>query len=519
MGQHPSPAPLRNTPTASSTLETKGLPPRLLAWQVLHAVQAGAYADVALERQLARTALAAPDRALATELAYGCVRQRRLLQAWIDALGRRSAAQQPPKLRAILELGIYQLLFCQRVPAAAAVNTSVALAHRLGLSRLAPVVNGLLRELQRRRAAIGASAGAAATGAAATAAAADAAAATAADQTAGVSTAPQAECEPWQGLELPADPIQAFGLRHSLPDWLVERLHVWLPPERAEAFARAANAPPPLDLRINRCRTSRSAVLEAFAAAGIAAAPLPDGPDGLTLEGRPGDLRQLPGFTAGHWSVQDRSAQAIAPLLAPEPGAVLLDACAAPGGKATQLAELLADQGAVWAIDRAESRLQRLVSNAQRLGLGSVHPLAADATDLLQLRPDWRGLFQGILLDAPCSGLGTLARHADARWRVDPAGIDTLTTLQEQLLEAMVPLLAPGGRLVYATCTVHPQENQERIRAFQQAHPEFTLLQEQQSWPGEARGGDGFYAAVLQAPQGSGGGGATTGGGGGGREG
>lgn len=485
MGQTSPAAPLRDTTPASANPDTTGLPPRLLAWQVLHAVQAGAYADVALERQLARTPLPPADRGLATELAYGCVRQRRLLQAWIDALGRRSAAQQPPKLRAILELGIYQLLFCQRVPAPAAVNTSVALAHRLGLSRLAPVVNGLLRELQRRRTALGAG---------------EALPGTDPPGPSGVADAPQAACEPWQGLALPAEPLQSFALRHSLPDWLAERLHVWLPPERAEAFARAANAPPPLDLRINRCRTSRSAVLEAFAAAGIAAAPLPGCPDGLTLAGRPGDLRQLPGFSEGHWSVQDRSAQAIAPLLAPQPGAVLLDACAAPGGKATHLAELIADQGEVWAIDRAESRLQRLAANVQRLGLTNVRPLVADASVLHQLRPEWLGRFQGILLDAPCSGLGTLARHADARWRVDPATISTLADLQSQLLEGLAPLLAPGGRLVYATCTVHPQENQERISAFLDAHPAFTLVQEQQIWPGDASGGDGFYAAVLQAP-------------------
>jgi 16S rRNA (cytosine967-C5)-methyltransferase len=442
----------------------QGLASRAAAWRVLQAVAAGAWADAALERELARHPLPAADRALATDLAYGAVRQRRLLDAWIDAFGRVSAERQPPKLRWLLHVGLYQLLFSQRVPPAAAVNTTVELARQGGLGRLGPVVNGLLRSFLRRREGLPAGA------------------------------------EPWQGLTLPADPVDAFGLRHSLPQWLAASLFTWLPPERAEAFARAANSPPALDLRVNRCRASREAVLAAFAAAGLAAAPLPHSPHALTLLDRPGDLRQLPGFAEGHWCVQDRSAQAIAPLLDPHPGERILDACAAPGGKATQLAELLGDQGEVWAVDRSAARLRRVQANAERLGLRALHPLAADAVELAAERPDWHGHFQAILLDAPCSGLGTLARHADARWRIDGDAVTDLAALQARLLEAMVPLLAPGGRLVYATCTVHPTENQARIAAFQAAHPTWSLRAEQQCWPGDPQGGDGFYAAVLEAP-------------------
>ena len=414
-----------------SSSDGQGLAPRAAAWRVLQAVAAGAWADAALERELARHPLPPADRALATELAYGAVRQRRVLDGWIDALGRVSAERQPPKLRWLLHVGLYQLLFSQRVPPAAAVNTTVELARQGGLGRLGPVVNGLLRALLRRRH----------------------------DLPAGA--------EPWQGLTLPADPVQTFALRHSLPDWLATCLFSWLPQERAEAFARAANSPPALDLRVNRCRASRAAVLEAFTAAGVAVAALPQGPEALTLLDRSGDLRQLPGFSEGLWCVQDRSAQAVAPLLDPRPGERILDACAAPGGKATQLAELMGDQGEVWAVDRSAARLRRV---------------------------------EAILLDAPCSGLGTLARHADARWRIEPEAVSQLAGVQTQLLEAMVPLMAPGGRLLYATCTVHPMENQERIAAFQAAHPTWLLLREQQCWPGDPEGGDGFYAALLQAP-------------------
>ncbi len=449
-----------------------GLASRQLAWQVLQAVAAGAYADAALERELASLArsgggLSPADRGLATEIAYGAIRQRLLLDGWIDALGKVSALRQPPALRWLLHVGLYQLLFSDRVPAAAAVSTTVALAKRVGLGRLAPVVNGMLRSLLRRR-----------------------------DSLAGA--------EPWDGLELPVDPAAALALRRSLPPWLSAALLGWLPPERAEAFALACNAVPALDLRANPLRTSRDELLQRFTDAGVAARALPGAPHGLTLLERVGDPRDLPGYAEGLWCVQDRSAQAIAPLLDPQPGQRILDACAAPGGKSTHLAELIGDRGEVWALDRSEARLRRLDRNAERLGLTAIRSLALDATALAEAKPHWGGSFDRLLLDAPCSGLGTLARHPDARWRITPDAIDGLVSLQRQLLEALLPLLAPAGRLVYATCTVEPRENGALIHGLLKSHPEWSLLQERQWWPeppeAERGGGDGFYAAVLQAP-------------------
>jgi len=446
---------------------------------VLQAVAAGAYADGALERELGRRPLAPLDRALATELAYGAIRQRRRLDAWLDQLGKVPAERQPPKLRWLLHLGLYQLLLSDRVPAAAAVSTTVELAKQGGLARLAPVVNGLLRAFLRRQAA-------------------------------------------GEALPLPSDAAEALALRHSLPAWLGRDLLAWLPAERAEAFGVACNSPPALDLRVNRLRASREQVLEALQAAGLAAAPLEGLPWGLVIQGRSGDLRQLPGYAEGHWCVQDRSAQRIVPLLDPQPGERLLDACAAPGGKSTHLAEAMGDQGLVLALDRGEARLRRVQRNSERLGLTCIHTRHGDATRLAEEAPELRGSFDRILVDAPCSGLGTLARHADARWRIEPAAVDGLVTLQRQLLEGLLPLLKPGGRLVYATCTVHPRENGELIEAWLQAHPGWQRLEQWQLWPGEQQGGgDGFFAALLQAPQGlggaaSGGGGASTGGGAGG---
>ena len=434
---------------------TTGLPPRRLAWDVLQAVAAGAYADVALERALRDRPLQGPDRGLATELAYGAIRQRRRLDAWLDRVGRVPALKQPPKLRWLLHVGLYQLFWMERVPDSAAVNTCVELAKTQGLARLAPVVNGMLRAALRAR--------------------------------------DQGESPVCSG-----EASAQLAFEHSLPDWLAELLLQWRDPEGATAVAAACNQVPPLDLRVNRLRATPAGVAEAFAEAGHATAPIPGCPDGLTLLGSSGDLRGWPGYDDGHWCVQDRAAQWVAPLLAAQPGERILDACAAPGGKATHLAELLGGDAEIWAVDRSPGRLKRVAANAARLGLDCLQALAADASDLLSERPQWSGYFQRILIDAPCSGLGTLARHPDARWRVSPTAIEELLPQQQALLDGVLPLLAHDGRLVYATCTIHPAENGDQIAAFLERHPEMTLVHEQQRWPDDPQGGDGFYAAILE---------------------
>ena len=435
--------------------QTKGLAPRRLAWEGLQAVAAGAYADVALERALREHPLAGADRGLATELAYGAIRWRRPLDAWLDRLGRIAASKQPPKLRWLLHVGLYQLLWMERIPASAAVNTTVDLAKAVGLARLAPVVNGMLRSALRAQ-------------------------------------------ESGQLLDTPTDWAAALALEYSLPDWLPPLLLQWRGSEGAAAVAAACNQVPSLDLRVNPLRASRAEVMAALESAGISSHPIDGCPQGLQVEGHKGDLRSWPGYEDGHWCVQDRAAQWVAPLLAAQPGDRILDACAAPGGKTTHLAELVNDQAEIWAVDRSAGRLKRVAANAARLGHGSIQALAADAEQLLKDRPEWRGRFQRILIDAPCSGLGTLARHPDARWRMTPSAIEGLLPLQRSLLEGLLPLLAETGTLVYATCTIHPAENTAQVRWLLEHHPELNLLDETQRWPDAESGGDGFYAAVLQ---------------------
>ena len=429
---------------------------RRVAWDVLEAVAAGAYADVALERALRRRSLAPVDRGFATELSYGAIRWRQWLDGWLDRLGKVPARKQPPRLRWLLHIGLYQLLRMERIPASAAVNTTVELAKQGKLARLAPVVNGLLRSALRAR-------------------------------------------EAGEGLALPAEPAAALAQEQSLPFWLSRELIQWCGSEQAERVARAFNQVPPLDLRVNRLRSTPDRAAALLAERSIATAPIAGCPDGLQVLEPCGDLRQWPGFNEGAWCVQDRAAQWVAPLLDPRPGQRVLDACAAPGGKATHLAELMGDVGEIWAVDRSAGRLQRVAANAARLGCSSIQALAADASQLGQERPEWRGRFDRILVDAPCSGLGTLARHPDARWRVTEQSVADLLKLQIALLEGLQPLLAPGGRLVYATCTIHPSENTDQIHGWLNHHPELVLHSEEQRWP-DPSGGDGFYAAVITAP-------------------
>ena len=439
--------------------------PRLVAWKVLQSVAAGAFADVALAREFRRHGkqLGAADRALTMELAYGSIRQRRLLDRWLDHCGAIPAQQQPPLLRWLLHLGLYQLLFAHRIPEAVAVSSSVELAKAHGLGSLAAVVNGILRAVMRCR---------------------------------------ERQGEP----PLPRQPTARFAARHSLPDWLAALLLQWLPEGEAAAFATLTNQPPHLDLRVNRLRATVADVQSAWTAVDQPLLSVAMAPQGLQLPQGVGAMARQPGYSTGQWSVQDRAAQLVAPLLQPQPGHVVVDMCAAPGGKTTHVAELMADRGRIIAVDRSAARLRRLQRNARRLGLQSIQIRCADARAL----PHLHGCADRVLLDAPCSGLGTLARHACARWRLSPATIEELQVLQRQLLNEALQLVRPGGRLVYATCTVHPRENQDQIDSLLNRHPHWRqcplpeALQQLcghgtqlQLWP-QRHGCDGFFAVALE---------------------
>ena len=395
---------------------------------VLRDIDKGAFADVALERNIGNFALGPADRRLATELIYGTVRRQRTLDALIDQLGKRRADQQPADLRRILHLGFYQLRYLDHVPDHAVVDTTVQLAKQQRLGKLSGVVNGMLRQYIRL----------------------------------------QAEGDP---LRLPADPTQALGILHSYPDWIIQAWQQLVPTEAVASLCEWFNQTPKTDLRVNRLRATVEQVATALTEAGLTVSIQPEIPDGIRILGPTGNVRQLPGYDEGWWMVQDSSAQLVSYLVDPQPGETIIDACAAPGGKAAHLAELMGDTGRVLGCDRTSSRLNKIRQNIRRLRLTSIETAMGDSRD----QPEFKGIADRVLLDVPCSGLGTLHRHADARWRQTPDSIAGLTTLQRELLEAATRWVKPEGVMVYSTCTLHPDENQNLIQSFLVDHPDWQI--------------------------------------------
>jgi 16S rRNA (cytosine967-C5)-methyltransferase len=205
--------------------------------------------------------------------------------------------------------------------------------------------------------------------------------------------------------------------------------------------------------------------------AGVNVHRLPQLPQALRVAGGTGTIQKLPGFSEGWWTIQDSSAQLVSHLLDPQAGDVVIDACAAPGGKTTHIAELMGDEGKIWACDKAASRLKKLKENAQRLQLKSIQICTGDSRNFSQ----FTNSADRVLLDAPCSGLGTLHRRPDIRWRVTPATVDELSVLQGELLEQAASWVKPGGVLVYATCTLHQQENEGVILPFLERHSHWQI--------------------------------------------
>jgi 16S rRNA (cytosine967-C5)-methyltransferase len=441
-------------------------PARSVAATVLRRVeQGGAYADRALASEATRAGLDARERAFATRLAYGAIQRRRTLDHVIAACAGRSPAQLDQPLRDALRLGVLQLLFLDGVAPHAAVDQSVELAKAAGGPGF-KLVNAVLRRTGRE-------------GPALLAALDDA---------------------------TPA----AAALRHSVPDWLAQLWWDALGPDDARALLACVNEPAESALRVNALIAEPEAVrvelaereIETRPAPPLAAAQPPAAgcapardqitlPEGLVVD-TSFDLAGDPLWAAGALVAQSRAAMAAARLLAPEPGMRVLDLCAAPGGKATHLAALTGSAGAVVAVERNPRRAQQLRRTCERLRAANVSVMTADAAE-----PRADGPFDAVLVDPPCSGLGTLQGNPDLRWRVRPGAIAELAELQLRILSAGASALRSGGALVYATCTISPRENEAVVEAFLAAHDDFAREREQLLLP-HRDGSDGFFLARLR---------------------
>ncbi|CAD0217994.1 MULTISPECIES: 16S rRNA (cytosine(967)-C(5))-methyltransferase [Planktothrix] len=449
--------------------------PRQVAFLALRDInRRGGLADVVLDQWLRESDLSDINRRLTTELVYGCVRRRRSLDSLIDYLAPKKSHQQHPDIRTILHLGFYQICYLNQVPNSAAVDTSVELVKQNGLTHFSGFVNGILRHYIRE------------------------------SEKCPVETSDSFNSV-FTPFKLPQNPIEKLGIIYSFPDWLIQFWLDTLGLAETEQLCTWFNQSPTIDLRINPLQTTLETVESEFQSRGISVNRISGLPLGLRLTGSIGSIKDLPGYNQGWWSIQDGSAQWVSYLLDPQPGETIIDACAAPGGKTTHIAELIQDQGQVLAFDSIKSRLKKIKQNLTRLKLNSIQIKAGDARKL-------DGCFEiadRLLLDAPCSGLGTLHRRADGRWKHDLKNIQDLSQLQSELLETTQNWVKPGGCLVYATCTLHPQENETLIQNFLSQHsnwkiqppPEsFCLTPEPEGWikiwP-HRQNMDGFFMVKL----------------------
>jgi len=427
-----------------------------------------------LNTRLDRSGLDQRDRNLAAEIAYGTVRHRLTLDSIIEAFSNLPMAKLRREVLEILRVGLYQMMFMERIPDRAAVDEAVKLTRRMRLASARGFVNAVLRKVARC-----------------------------------VRYKPQPGAAErsvylregrWAVLDRdvlppPSDTLGYISKAYSHPPWLVERWVGRFGEERTISICRHDNLSQPVYIRVNALRVERDELLERLRSAGVEAAPGAL-PCSIRLE-RAGQVTRLPGFEEGLFQVQDETAMRAAVMLDPRPGEEVLDLCAAPGGKTTHIAELMGDSGRVTAVDVSARRLALVEENCRRLGLKSVRCIEADAT---KAAGELGGPYDRIMLDVPCTNTGVLRRRVDVRWRLEESDITEMAEVQRSLLKTAAGLLKPGGVLVYSTCSIEREENEDVAGgaaelSFIEGKQEFRL-------PGDDGAEGGYVAALTRVPVG-----------------
>lgn len=405
---------------------------RYLAQLVLDRIEEdNAYANLILPKILNESGpdLERREKALATELVYGTLRHLLKIDYILGRLLSRPFVTLKTPVKSVLRLSLYQLLFLHDIPPRAVCHSAVEQIKHSQYSGLAPLVNGVLRSFLRNQ----------------------------------------------NEIKFPdpvSKPAENLCLEYSHPLWLVRRWLAVFGPEVTTRILHAGNEQPPLTWRVNRRMTNAVEVIKELAQQEVQSRP------GLFLEEavfveNPGEpVEKLPLFQSGRIFVQDESAMLVAHLVNPRPDEFIVDLCAAPGGKSTHLAELMDDRGEIISVDNHPHKINLIRDNAGRLNLTIIKPVLGDARTF-SLTED--RLADAVLVDAPCSGTGVLRRRVDARYRRRPEDIRELVEIQQAILDRAATLVKPGGRLVYSTCTLEPEENQEQIQSFLGRHPEFEL--------------------------------------------
>jgi 16S rRNA (cytosine967-C5)-methyltransferase len=430
----------------------------MAAFEILRRVEEGAYASILLASK--EDELKPPDRALCHELVMGVLRRQLWLDHLIQHYTRRDVAQLDLSVRLILRLGLYQLRFLSRIPASAAVNESVKLVRLARLRSADTFVNAVLRRATR-----------------------------------------EPEVDPASKI---LDPIEHLSVVTSHPRWLIERWIKSFGAEETEAFARANNEPAPVAFRVVRSRAREADVIRQLQDAGadLAASKVVQGAWRIT--GGTGLLGEL--AKGGKVYLQDEASQMVAAIVGARGGERVLDLCSAPGSKTSQIADLSEDSAIIVACDLHEHRLRTVVSTAKLQELTSIHCVVVDG---LQPLPFPDSSFDRVLIDAPCSGTGTLRRNPEIRWRISPADIEDLARRQRQLLFNAGRAVRPGGQLVYSTCSVELDENEDVVQTFLENNESFTLTKlavdrslltssgAARTWP-HREGTDGFFISAFE---------------------
>ena len=414
----------------------------------------GAWSDGYLKKAIKAAELDGRDAALATRLCFGVLQNRMLLDFYLSQLCTTRLEKLEAPIRNLLRLGAYQILYLDRVPDHAAVSETVSLARKkVKNPRAAGLVNGVLRSLVRQK----------------------------------------------DSLPEPPDP----ATRYSHPQWLADEFTRRLGGEEAEALLSADNREPPTCAQVNTLKTTAEALSAALRERGVDVQPHPWLPNCLLLR-HTGSLEGLEEFQQGLFYIQDAAARLAVTAADPRPGMRVLDACAAPGGKSFAAAFQMEDRGGIVACDLHENKLKRIREGAERLGLTCIRTEAADGR---VFRPEWEDAFDAVLVDAPCSGLGIIRKKPDIRYK-RPDDLFALPVIQRAILDNAARYVKPGGTLVYSTCTILPEENQEVTDGFLAEHPDFVRTPfalpdpvgetegQVTLWP-HRHGTDGFYICRM----------------------
>lgn len=437
------------------------------ALRILKEVEEGAYANIALNRLLSQISLAEEERSFLTELTYGVLQRLNTLD-WILSLFLTSPLEKlTPWIRNVLRLGVFQLLYLERVPVSAAVDESVKLAQRFGHKGVAGLVNAVLRKVSRAK-----------------------------------------EDIPWPSKS--DDPPLYLSLVYSFPLWIVRRWIRQMGLNEAEELCLANNAVPPLSIRTNILKTSPKRLKGLLEEEGIKADLCRYAPEGLILH-LTKRLTDLNSFQEGLFQVQGEASMLVAPLVNPKAGDLVLDLCSAPGGKTLHMAMLMGNKGNIVAADLYPHRLKLLQKTMERYNIKIVRTEKLDGRSISSGK---YGYFDRVLLDVPCSGLGVVRRKGELKWRRKEQDIFSLARLQADLLRSAFQALRPGGVLVYSACSTEPEETKDVIYGFLQEEPSASLallapllpaeLQSQETEEGmiyfypHKHGLDGFFVARLR---------------------